>query len=104
MLGVFGFEVIEAVNGREALDLYQKNTAEIKLVITDIGMPIMDGYELFFELKKLSPGLPIMISSGFGNKAIGSKISPEDIAGIISKPFNLSQLQEALKIVVEGMV
>ena len=102
LLSAFGFKVIEAVNGREALDLYQKYTAEIKLVITDIGMPIMDGYELFLELRKLNPGLAIMISSGFGDKAIGSKIPPGDIAGIISKPYNLNQLQEALKIVVGG--
>ena len=102
MLQQCGFTVIEADNGREALDLYRKNSADITMVLTDIGMPVMDGYELFSELKKLKPELPIIISSGFGEKTIGSRISKEEMAGIISKPYNPAQLQEVLKRALDG--
>jgi signal transduction histidine kinase/ActR/RegA family two-component response regulator len=98
-----GFTVIEATNGREALELYQKNAAEITLVVTDVGMPVMNGYELFRELKKLRPELPIIISSGFGDVDVSSKISRDDIAGLIGKPYSFDQLREVLKKVVEGM-
>lgn len=97
ILQEFGFTVIEAINGKEAMDLYLKNSATIALVITDLGMPIMDGYQLFFELKKLNPELPIIISSGFGDRDITSKIPKESMAGLISKPYNPSQLQAVLK-------
>lgn len=93
----YGFTIIEAVNGKEALEMFQQNTEEIRLVITDIGMPIMNGYELFSRLKKIKPELPIIISSGFGDKEIGSKIPKEDVAGLLSKPLSLIQLQELLK-------
>lgn len=96
-----GFTVIEAVNGKEALELFQQNTDKICLVITDIGMPIMDGYELFFELKKKNPELPIIISSGFGDTDITLRIPSEDMAGLISKPYNPTQLLELLKRVLE---
>jgi PAS domain S-box-containing protein len=99
----FGFDVIEAVNGREALELYQKDSAKINIVITDIGMPVMDGYELFFELKKVIPELPIIISTGFGDKAVTSRIPREDMAGLISKPYTMGQMQEVLKSVVGGI-
>jgi PAS domain S-box-containing protein len=97
-----GFSVIEAANGKEALELYQQNSADITLVVADMGMPVMDGYEMFRELKKLDPKLPIIISSGFGESDIGSKIPGEAIAGMINKPYNLEHLREVLKGVVEG--
>ena len=101
LLKKFGFTVLEAVNGKEALELYQMNAADITLVVTDMGMPVMDGYELFYELKNLNPELPIVISSGFGDAVVNSRIAIADIAGLISKPYNPDQLREVLKNVVE---
>jgi YesN/AraC family two-component response regulator len=72
------------------------------LVVTDIDMPVMDGYELFRKLKSLKPDLPIIISSGFGDTEVTSWIHGVEIAGLVNKPYNLSQLREVLKNVVEG--
>jgi len=102
LLKKFGFIVLEAANGKEALELYHKNAADILLVLTDMGMPGMDGYELFYELKKLRPELPIIISSGFGDTEVSSRIGSDNIAGLISKPYNPDQLREVLKRVLEG--
>jgi YesN/AraC family two-component response regulator len=99
----FGFVVVEAANGREALELYQGNPAAIDLVVTDVGMPIMDGYDLVLELKKLDPELPILISSGFGDADVGTKLAGTRVAGMISKPYSAGQLREALQKVVPGL-
>ncbi len=101
MLEMLGFTVIDAANGKEALDSYLKNAAEISLVLTDMGMPVMDGYQLFRELKTLRPDLPIIISSGFGDTVVATRIASEDIAGLISKPYSFEQLREVLKMVME---
>ncbi len=101
MLDIFGFTVVEAVNGKEALDLYQKHAPEIALVFTDMGMPIMDGYALFHTLKQLNPSLPIIISSGFGDADVTSKIGHDEIAGLISKPYTLDKLREVLRNVLD---
>ena len=98
-----GFTVIEALDGKEALEVYQKNASDITMVLTDLGMPVMDGYELIHELKKRAPELPIIISSGFGDCDITSRIAREDIAGLVSKPYNFEKLREVLKGIVEGM-
>jgi CheY-like chemotaxis protein len=102
LLEMFGFTVIEAADGKEALELYQNNISDITLVLTDMGMPIMDGCELFFKLKSLNPQLPIIISSGFGDAEVSSRIASDEIAGIISKPYNPNQLREALKNALGG--
>jgi len=102
ILKAMGFTVIGAVNGKEALDIYLNNAAEINFVITDMGMPVMDGYELFRELKKINQGLPIIISSGFGDADVTARIPREDIAGLINKPYSPDQLREVLKWVLEG--
>ncbi len=98
MLEALGFTVLEATNGKEALELYKKAAEEITLVVTDIGMPVMDGYALFRDLKKLDPSLPIIISSGFGDDEVTSRIPRKAIAGLISKPYRFDQLRDVLKV------
>ena len=102
LLEHIGFTVLEAVNGKEALELYQRNATDIALVMTDIGMPVMDGYELFSELKKLNPGLPVIISSGYGDAEVTARIGTDTSAALISKPYGADQLREVLKKALEG--
>ena len=61
----------------------------------------MDGYELFRELKKLNPALPIIISSGFGDTVVTALIPRDEIAGLVGKPYSFDQLREVLKMVVD---
>jgi PAS domain S-box-containing protein len=101
LLQSMGFTVIDASNGKDALAMYQHNITAITLIVTDIGMPVMNGYEMIREIKKLNPGLPIIITSGFGDDDVTSQIARKDVAWLISKPYNYDQLQNALKSVVE---
>jgi two-component system cell cycle sensor histidine kinase/response regulator CckA len=101
LLQALGFSVFVAENGQVALEMYQKHSNYITLVLTDIGMPVMNGYELIRELKKLNPELPIIVSSGFGDAEVTSRIH-ENIAGVVGKPYSFDQLREVLKRVLEG--
>jgi PAS domain S-box-containing protein len=102
LLETLGFSVIGASNGIEAIEQYRKKAEKIRLVVTDIGMPMMSGYELFRELKKINPELPIVISSGFADTVVTSRIANEGIAGLISKPYSFNQLRDVLRGVVGG--
>jgi len=103
LLEMLQFTVLQAANGKEALEIYQNNAAEISLVFTDMGMPVMDGYELFDKLKQLKPDLPIIISSGYGDTEVKARLASKSIAGIVSKPYNRDKLRDVLKSVVEGL-
>lgn len=101
MLVLLGFNVIKAANGQEALHIYQQNRDAISLVMADVGMPVMDGYTLFRELKKLKADLPIIISSGFGSTEIIAKLDNAELAGLVGKPYNFTQLRDVLKMVAD---
>jgi FixJ family two-component response regulator len=64
----------------------------------------MNGYEMFRELKRLNPELPIIISSGFGDTDVTTTISRDAIAGMLSKPYNFDLLRKVLMSVVEDTV
>lgn len=103
LLEKFGFGVLEAVNGKEALELYRGHAGTIRLVLTDMGMPVMDGHDLVRELHTLDAALPVVIASGFGDSEITSRLDRSEVAGMISKPYNTGQLRDVLRRVVEGV-
>lgn len=92
-----GFQVFEASNGIEALETYREHCDEITLVVTDIGMPLMDGHELIQRLKLINPALPVFVISGFSEQMIVSRTPITDIAGILTKPFKLDQFRNFFK-------
>lgn len=92
-----GFAVIEAANGQAALQLYREHAAAIDLVVTDIDMPIMNGYELFNALKRIDRALPIILSSGFGDLCVTEQITEGEVSGYLSKPYSFDQLRNVLK-------
>lgn len=103
MLKRLGFAVLEAVDGLEALKLYHEHAAAVTMVLTDIGMPVMDGYQLIAELKRLNPELPIVVSSGFGDTVISERVDNNELSGLISKPYRFDQLKDVLKSVQDAM-
>ena len=74
-----GYDVLEAVNGREAVDLIGTHTGRLDVVVTDIGMPEMDGYDLARWLGEARPDMPIVFMSGYGD--------PEPKVPFLQKPF-----------------
>jgi CheY-like chemotaxis protein len=86
-----GFDVVAAGNGKEGLDLYRKTSPD--LVITDIMMPIMDGFETIRALKQITPGVKIIAMSGAG-KAIDYLKMARGLgaAATITKPAERGEL------------
>ncbi len=89
-----GFKVYLAESGRKALDLLYSGAVDIDLVITDISMPDMDGYELFSKIKDFDDELPVFMMTGFGydpNHAI-VKSKKEGLAEVLFKPVPKQKL------------
>jgi CheY-like chemotaxis protein len=97
ILKKLGFTVIEAKNGKEALECSRQFFSDIVLVLTDIGMPEMNGQELICELRKLKPQLPIILSSGYADSNLRSQIDEDGLAGFLNKPYSFEELQVVLK-------
>ena len=91
MLGMDGHIVTEAVNGREALDLFAPGRFD--LVITDYLMPVMKGDELARNIKWLAPSEPILMITGSAGELGGIQMS---VDAVLNKPFGFEDLRQAV--------
>ncbi|HUF92554.1 MAG TPA: ATP-binding protein, partial [Candidatus Limnocylindria bacterium] len=91
MLAVAGHTVYTAASGREALELFQRETVDV--VITDLGMPGMTGLALAAEIKKLRP-LPVILLTGWADELDESQAPNVDV--ILAKPFTRERLLDGL--------
>ena len=96
LLEELGYTVLSALSGREALDLFQKNSNKIDLVIMDMIMPGMGGGETFDRLRNINPNVKVLLSSGYSVDGQATKILRRGCDGFIQKPFNLNQLAEKI--------
>ena len=91
-----GYEVLEASDGQEALDIVAAHNGEIDIVVTDVVMPEMDGPTMFRELRKTNPSIKVIFVSGYPNEAFRETLGTEEVA-FLPKPFSLPQLAEKVK-------
>ncbi|MDD3723740.1 MAG: response regulator, partial [Lutibacter sp.] len=97
LLGVHNFKVIHAINGKEAVDLCAKNK-EIGLVLMDINMPVLNGYEATKQIKKINPELPIVAQTAYTMTENKDAAKKAGFDGFLSKPIRKSDLFEWIRI------
>lgn len=85
-----GYRVLTAANGAEGLALLGRYEREVRLVLTDVAMPVMGGLEMIEKLHSRLPGLPVIIMSGTFDT--GKNELPTGAMGFLTKPFRLEQL------------
>ncbi|PWK35960.1 response regulator [Pseudomonas sp. OV226] len=86
------FKVLEADGSEQALEFLNDEDQYIDLMMTDVGLPVMDGRELANEARKLRPQLPILFASGYAEN-----IDVPDGMHMIGKPFSIDQLRDKVK-------
>ncbi|WP_457616773.1 PAS domain S-box protein [Lutibacter sp.] len=90
------FEIIEANNGKQAVEIVQKNP-KIDLVLMDIKMPIMNGFEAMAEIKKTNPSVPIVAVSAFAMESDKRNALNNGFDAYLTKPINKEQLFETIE-------
>ncbi|MDB5104708.1 MAG: domain S-box-containing protein [Fibrobacteres bacterium] len=94
LLEIKGYEVLEASQGVEAMDLLRQKAEPVDLVLTDVVMPHMSGSELVERLRKEQPALKVIFMSGYtgaNNAAIHKSLEMPGVA-FLQKPFRLNAL------------
>ena len=86
-----GFEVLEAEDGRDALDLLLREKDRVDMLVTDVVMPRMNGADLAKEVGRVRPGLKILFISGHPERA-GAGLDPTGITNLLMKPFTADTL------------
>jgi two-component system, cell cycle sensor histidine kinase and response regulator CckA len=97
-----GLVVIEAENGRQALEIFALGGEAPKLVLTDVIMPELNGRELMDALADLYPQMPILFMSGYtGDEVLARSLLPET-APFIQKPFAPDELLQRVRVMLAG--
>jgi len=96
ILSSSGYSVIRAANGLEAIDLCKSNY-EINLVIMDIKLPYLDGYDATRQIKLIRPDLPIIAQTAYAFELDREKALEAGCSDYISKPLNSDLLLAMIK-------
>ena len=98
LLEVLGCSVIEAVTGREALEMWPEIREEVSLVVSDIVMPEgVSGWDLARELHHRHPDLGILLTSGYGDRPVDHGLGDIPVIGFLQKPYTVDVLRESLE-------
>jgi len=98
--GLQGFRILSAANGREALEVLRQEPVHV--LVTDLDMPVMDGFNLITKVGRLYPQIPVIVMTGLDESQHLN--TPLDLGAvrILSKPLRLGFLMEVIRAAVQA--
>jgi len=101
ILEKFGYEVLLASDGKEAVELYRREQERIDLVLLDLRMPRMSGHDAFQQMLQINPDVPVVVVSGFSDQYI-TEADQQRIRGFLGKPFLPDELARIVRTALNG--
>jgi CheY-like chemotaxis protein len=91
-----GFTVLLAKDGVEAVEVFRQHKNQVRCVLCDLTMPHMNGWDTLTALRKLAPGIPVILASGYDEAQVMTGDHPELPQAFLSKPYQLQGLRDAI--------
>ncbi|MBI3082572.1 MAG: PAS domain S-box protein, partial [Gemmatimonadetes bacterium] len=98
----FGYQVLLAADGEEALALYRRHRADIRLVISDVVMPRLGGTQLYQELHRDPDPPKFIFTSGYAARDVGDRVVLDRAGPLLQKPWNVDELLRRVREALEG--
>ncbi len=98
----FGYRVLLAADGEEALGLYRQHRADIQLVISDVVMPRLGGTQLYQELHRDPDPPKFILTSGYAARDVGDRAVLERAGPLLQKPWNVDDLLRRVRQALDG--
>ncbi len=92
-----GYEVIKAESGLSALNIFKIQKEKINLVITDIGMPVMDGIRLFEQMKAVDPDVKVLVATGYQGETSTDNLLRKGVVDILTKPYAAMEILQRVR-------
>jgi PAS domain S-box-containing protein len=102
MLSMFGYTVLPASDGRQALETYTERGESISLVILDVMMPEMGGSQCLQALINLNPRAKVLLASGYHPEGSGLEEIHKLSKGFIKKPYDMTRLLKTVRYVIDS--
>lgn len=101
LLEKLGYKVLVAKSGEKAIEIYEENQETVQIVILDMIMPGMGGGETYDRLKEVNSEIKVLLSSGYSINGQAKKILNRGCHGFIQKPFNIQDLSNGLREILD---
>src|SRR6266436_4446516 len=101
-LGLYGFTVWTAKNGKEAIEIYKANRQDIAAVLLDVLMPDQDGPSTLGILRTIDPDVRCCFMSGDLGRYTQDELLAGGAAHVLFKPFPLSEVAQVLQLMASG--
>jgi DNA-binding response OmpR family regulator len=98
----YGYTVLEARDGVEALDVVARHPAPPSLMIVDVVMPRLSGRQLSAELHRRWPELPVLFMSGYTDLDSVTRDLVEEGSEFLQKPIEIEALARKVRVMLEG--
>ena len=96
MLVRLGFTVLQAKDGVEAVEIFEKHKNEISCLLSDLAMPRMDGWETITAIRAIRHDLPVILASGYDEATVMAGEHPELPDVFLNKPYALNKLGDMI--------
>jgi len=97
MLVRLGFTVLSAGDGIEAVEMYRQHRPGICLVLSDVYMPKMNGWETLSALRRIDPDIPVILISGYSEEQVMEGDHPDLPQAFLGKPYSFEVLKDAIR-------
>jgi len=97
MLEGEGYRVLTATDGIEAVDLYRNEKENVSLVLSDMGLPSMGGWEVLRQLKAINPKVKVILSSGFMDSKVRQDMIQSGARDFIQKPYTPEKVLQQIR-------
>ncbi len=96
LLEAQGYRVLTAMDGEQALELHRRYKDEIAVIILDLGLPKIPGREVFLKMMETTPGLPVIVASGYLYPEVKTALLKQGAKSLVEKPYNPEALIAAV--------
>ncbi len=99
-----GYTVLQAENGRAAVEIFRRDRDRVSLIVLDLSMPGMSGQETLIELRKIKPEIEVIVSSGYSESEVARIFAVENVSGFLQKPYTSARLAEKIGGVITARI
>ena len=100
-LGSAGYKVFTAVNGQEAIDLFEEHCDDIQLVLSDMGLPKISGIDVFRKMKLKKPDVRFILASGSMESQMKTEFFKEGLRDFLEKPYSVYEVLQAVRTILD---
>jgi two-component system, cell cycle sensor histidine kinase and response regulator CckA len=101
MLEAHDFKVLTATDGLDAVEVFTKNKESIGVVLSDLGLPYLAGWDAFLRMKKINPEVKGILASGYFHPNVKEEIIKSGADNFIQKPYNTPEIVAMLHRMLE---